>query len=90
LKTEDTQQDEGSIKKADYISCSHCNGEGYVEMTGVYAKTLELLRKQPAPLNAVELAKLAKCNPTAMNNRLARLEGHGLAERQRYGRESLC
>jgi len=76
------------MKKADYIPCSHCDGEGFIELTGVHADTLTLLRNQPESLNGVELAKLANCNPTAMNNRLAYLESHGLAERKRYGRES--
>jgi len=74
---------------ADFIPCSHCDGEGYIELTGVHAETLSLLRGLPAALNGVELAKLANCNPTAMNNRLAWLEEQGLAERKRYGRESL-
>ena len=74
---------------ADYIPCSQCNGEGYTELTGVHADTLSLLRGLPAALNGVELAKLANCNPTAMNNRLAWLEGQGLAERKRYGKQSL-
>lgn len=74
---------------ADFIPCSHCAGEGYIELTGIYAKTLGLLRALPAALNGAELAKLAKCNPTAMNNRLVWLEGQGLAERRRNGKESL-
>ena len=77
------------MKKADYVPCSHCDGEGFVELTGIYAETLFLLRGVPAWLNGAELAKLANCNPTAMNNRLAWLEGQGLAERKRNGRESL-
>ena len=77
------------MKKADYILCSHCDGEGYVELTGVFADTLELLRDQPASLNGAELAKIANCNPTAMNNRLVWLENKGLAERKRHGHESL-
>lgn len=77
------------MKKADYIPCSHCDGEGYIELTGIHADTLRLLREQSAQLNGVELAKLAKCNPTAMNNRLAYLERNGLAERTRYGSQSL-
>jgi hypothetical protein len=76
------------MKETIYITCSHCDGEGLVELTGIYFDTLMLLRNQPALLNGVELAKLANCNPTAMNNRLAYLESHGLAERTRYGRES--
>lgn len=77
------------MKKADFIPCSQCAGEGYIELTGVFAETLELLRKQSTELNGVEMARLADCNPTAMNNRLVWLEAHGLAERKRFGRKSL-
>jgi len=73
----------------DFITCSHCSGEGQIELTGVHADTLALLRRQSAMLDGVRLAKIAKVNATAMNNRLAWLEGHGLAERTRYGRVSL-
>lgn len=76
------------MKETVYITCSHCGGEGQIELTGIHADTFTLLRNQPASLNGVDLAKLAKCNPTAMNNRLAYLERQGLAERKRYGRES--
>lgn len=74
---------------ADFIPCSHCSGEGYIELTGVYAETLALVRAQSAALNGVELARLAKCNPTAMNNRLCWLESQGLIKRIRYGSKSL-
>lgn len=77
------------MKQADYIPCSHCAGEGWIELTGIYAQTLELLRAQPVALNGSELAKIAKVQPTAMNNRLVWLEGQGLAERNRNGKESL-
>lgn len=73
---------------ADYIPCSHCDGEGCIELTGVYAATLDLLRAQPAALNGSELAKVATCKPTAMNNRLVWLESRGLAERKSNGKES--
>lgn len=73
----------------DYIPCSHCSGEGHIELTGVFAETLALLRKQTKTLNGAQLAQIAKVNPTAMNNRLVWLEGHGLAERTRYGSKSL-
>lgn len=53
---------------ADYIPCSHCDGEGYIELTGVYAATLDLLRAQLVALNGSELARVAKCNPTARDN----------------------
>lgn len=70
-----------------FIPCSKCGSEGFIKLTGVYADTYNLLRQQPARLNGVELAILAGCEPTAMNNRLVWLEAHGLAERERKGRE---
>lgn len=67
------------------VLCTRCMGEGYYELTGGYLETLELLRKQTRELNGAELAAIAKIKPTAMNNRLAWLEGAGLARGRRYG-----
>lgn len=71
------------------VPCSHCAGEGWIVLTGVYADTLTLLKKQKKELSGVELAGIAKVNPTAMNNRLVALEGYGLATGRRYGRYRL-
>lgn len=71
------------------IPCGHCRGTGRIELTGIYAETLALLKKQRKPLNGAALAKLAGCKATAMNNRLVALEKHGLAEGILYGRERL-
>lgn len=68
-----------------FIACSHCSGEGWIPLTGVYAETLALLKKQKHEINGADFARLAKVNPTAMNNRLVALEGYGLAEGRRYG-----
>lgn len=67
------------------VPCSHCAGEGWVVLTGVYADTLTLLKKQRKEVSGAELARIAKVNSTAMNNRLCALEGYGFASGRRYG-----
>jgi hypothetical protein len=69
-----------------YVQCTHCGGTGTVELTGVYAETLRLLIANPGR-NGAELARIAACNATAMNNRLAALERKGVASGTRYGRQ---
>lgn len=73
------------IKQAAYVQCTHCQGTGTIQLTGVYAETLGLIISHPS-LNGATLAKLAGCNATAMNNRLKALERHGVATGQRFGR----
>lgn len=73
----------------DRVPCGHCRGCGTVEVTGVYADTLALLRKQQDEVSGAELARVAGCKATAMCNRLARLERMGLATSRKYGRERL-
>ena len=73
------------------VRCGHCHGKGVVELTGVYADTLRLLRDLATALSdgettGAELARVAGCKATAMNNRLAILEKHGLASSRRCGR----
>lgn len=65
--------------------CPHCDGNGWMEVTGIYADTWRLL-KQHGPISGAALSELAECQATAMNNRLAALEVMQLAESQRYGR----
>lgn len=67
------------------VKCKCCAGTGSIELTGVYADTLALLRKA-GETSGASLAKVAGCKSTAMNNRLAALEGHGLATSRPYGR----
>lgn len=67
--------------------CPHCKGSGAVELNGVYAETLALLRSSPTPISGAALARLAGCQATAMNNRLTALEHLGYASSYRYGRE---
>jgi len=71
------------------VSCWHCRGSGRVELTGVYADTLALLRRQREPLNGAALARLAGCSNEAMCNRLRAIERHGLAKSRRHGREAI-
>jgi Mn-dependent DtxR family transcriptional regulator len=71
------------------IPCPHCRGTGLVELTGVYADTLLLLRAQSGEVNGADLARLAGVKGEAMANRLVRLERLGLAVGRRYGRERL-
>ncbi len=69
-----------------YYPCPHCKGFGTVELTGVYAETLSLVRQRPG-LNGAALAARAGCNATAMNNRLTALAKHGLVAGVKFGRE---
>lgn len=74
---------------SDRVTCGHCGGTGHIELTGVYADTLALLRRQRAEITGADLAKVDGCKETAMNNRLAMLESHGFAKSRRYGRKRL-
>jgi hypothetical protein len=71
------------------VPCGHCGGAGRLELTGVYAETLDLLRRQQAEVNGAQLAKLAGCTNMAMCNRLVALERNGLATSRRYGQQRL-
>lgn len=70
-----------------YRDCPHCGGTGTERLTGVYAETLKLVRKHPNSHGAA-LAKIAKCEATAMNNRLSALARMGLIIGERYGRKT--
>jgi hypothetical protein len=71
------------------VRCQRCHGTGSIELTGIYRDTLELLRSQKGECTGAQLARISGCKGTAMNNRLAALERHGLAVSRRYGREKL-
>ena len=71
------------------VLCRRCAGEGRIPLTGVYADTLSLLRKQKKELSGAALARLVSINGTAMNNRLTWLERHGLAVGRWNGHERL-
>lgn len=72
-------------------ACPHCDGKGRIELTGVYAETLKkaraLLVADAAYLIANRDAWQFGCNPTALNNRMARLEKLGYLKSERFGRE---
>lgn len=72
------------------LKCPRCCGTGHVRLTGVHAETLkaafDLLRREPF-IVAGRHADQFGCSPTALNNRLAWLEDHGLLCSTWYGRE---
>ena len=67
------------------IPCGCCRGTGRIPLTGRYAETLALLRKQKREVSGAELARLAGIRGEAMCNRLVPLERHGLATSRRDG-----
>ena len=67
--------------------CAHCGGSGRVELTGEYLATYRALAALGAEVSGAVLARRMGVRATAMNNRLAALERHGLAVSRRYGRE---
>ena len=69
--------------------CPYCRGAGTIEVTGIYRETLDLLAARPGEVCGADLARLAGCSATAMNNRLAALESFGLAASRRWGRKVL-
>jgi hypothetical protein len=73
---------------SDMHPCAMCKGTGRVPLSGIYADTLALLRKY-RNLCGADLAAIARCNGSAMCNRLAALEKMGFATSTRYGRQRL-
>lgn len=70
-------------------SCPHCRGRGTLMLTGVYAETLARLRRIYQHQDYVVANRIAwqfECSPTALNNRLARLEELGFLRSEIYGR----
>ncbi len=67
------------------VCCPTCHGAGTVVLTGRYADTLALLRRQRGEVCGTALAAVAGCKVPAMCNRLAALERLGLATSRRYG-----
>jgi len=70
-----------------FVPCSYCDGYGVIELTGVYAETLRILRRFKRPVVAGSDAESFGCKPTALNNRLAWLESKGLARSAREGKK---
>lgn len=71
----------------DTVPCACCSGTGRIEISGVYAETLQLLRAVGEEIHGAELARRDGCNATAMNNRLAYLVRHGFVVERPYGRK---
>lgn len=72
------------------IQCPHCKGKGTIPLTGVYAETLRGVRRLTKSYGycvANKHAYLFGCKPTALNQRLAALERHGLLSSERFGRQ---
>jgi 4-hydroxy-3-methylbut-2-en-1-yl diphosphate synthase IspG/GcpE len=69
------------------IDCPHCEGRGRIELTGVYAETLNALRRQKSEITGADLGRVCGCRGEAMRNRLARLRDLGLATCRTYGRK---
>lgn len=67
------------------VKCSCCGGTGRRDLSRIYAATLQLLRKHIDMVSGASLAIEVGCKATAMNNRLAALERHGLAVSIKYG-----
>lgn len=70
--------------------CERCNGTGTVRITGVYAETyrgLKLVARAQGWVVANRDADWFGCSGPALSNRLARLEGMGLAKSETVGRE---
>lgn len=71
------------------VACSWCAGTGRVELTGEYRATLDRLAALGREVSGAELGRLMGVAPTAMSNRLDRLEDHGLVTSRRHGRKRL-
>ncbi len=72
-----------------FIRCHLCHGSGKVVLTGEYLSTFLALAQQKTEVTGAALARTLSVRPTAMNNRLAVLERHGLATSRRCGRKRL-
>jgi hypothetical protein len=77
-------------KKPDMHQCPFCQGKGQIELNGVYAETLDELRvftESGMAMVANRDADHMGCEPTALSNRLKRLEEMGFARSEWYGRQ---
>lgn len=79
------------MRRHESVCCEHCGGTGRRKVTGVYEKTLRVLRRLCGDTESFVVANrdAAKflCRPTALNNRLSRLERLGLVVSSRHGRQ---
>lgn len=71
--------------------CKHCKGRGVLPLTGVYAETLRgvqrLCGRDGCYVVANRDAWWFQCKPTALNNRLRRLEEMGFVQSCWFGRQ---
>lgn len=71
------------------VPCGCCKGAGTVPLSGQYALTLAVLRKQREPVSGADMGRTLDISNEAACNRLKKLEKYGLAECEPYGRELL-
>jgi Mn-dependent DtxR family transcriptional regulator len=71
------------------IHCPHCRGTGRVDLTGVYLDTFIALAESGGETTGAKLSRQMGAKPSAVNNRLAALERHGIVTSRRWGRERL-
>lgn len=73
------------------MPCPHCHGSGRIEVTGIYAQTLKDVQRWCSRSGRYVVANRDAgwfgCNGTALSNRLAVLEKHGLVYSVKYGRQ---
>ena len=67
------------------VKCPRCKGDGKIVLRGVLAKTLDIMRSFAGDHYATALAYYADCTPSAMANRLHRLEEFGAVTSKRLG-----
>lgn len=76
---------------SDMYSCPCCDGTGRIALTGIYLETLHEMRRRCKTVEAYVVANRDaawfQCEPTALNNRLARLEELGFVFSEKYGRQ---
>lgn len=73
------------------VECHCCQGTGTIPLTGYYLETYQtaqlICKKKTDFIVAGRDCERFGCNATALNNRLAALEKHGLLYSERWGRE---
>jgi len=70
--------------------CPYCSGSGKVSLAPVYAETLQGVSRMCASSGFVVAnlhARWFGCSPTALNNRLKRLEELGYLSSEMHGRQ---
>lgn len=75
--------------KAITIPCPFCKGAACVPLADEYLATLRKLAAMGGERSGAEMGRAMKVKPTAMSNRLAGLERHGLVTSRVSGRRRL-